>query len=32
MGDMMKETNGVIGIVKFAATRLGSNYVIGRKG
>ena len=29
MGDRMKEANGLIGIVKYAAERSGSKYVIG---
>ena len=32
MGDRMKEANGVLGKVKFAASRSGSKYVIGREG
>ena len=32
MGDRMKEANGVLGMVKFAASRTGSKFVIGRKG
>ena len=32
MGDRMKEANGVLGMVKFAANRSGSKYVIGREG
>ena len=28
----MKEGNGLIGMVKFAAERLGSKYAIGREG
>ena len=28
----MKEANGLIGMVKYAAERLGSKYVIGREG
>ena len=31
MGDRMKEANGVLGMVKFAANRLGSTFVIGRE-
>ena len=30
MGDRMKEANGLIGMVKYAAERSGSKYVIGR--
>ena len=32
MGDRMKEANGLIGMVKYAADRSGSKYVIGREG
>ena len=32
MGDRMKEANGQIGMVKYAAERSGSRYVIGREG
>ena len=32
MGDRMKEENGVLGMVKFAASRSGSKHVIGREG
>ena len=32
MGDRMKEANGLIGMVKYAAKRSGSKYVIGREG
>ena len=32
MGDRMKEANGVLGMVKFAASRSGSKFVIGREG
>ena len=32
MGDRMKEANKVLGMVKFAAGRSGSRYVIGREG
>ena len=32
MGDRMKEVNGPIGMVKYAAERSGSKYVIGREG
>ena len=32
MGDRMKEANSVIGMVKFAASRSGSIFVIGREG
>ena len=32
MGDQMKETNGLIGMVKCAAERSGRKYVIGREG
>ena len=32
MGDRMKEANGLMGIVKYAAERSGSKYVIGREG
>ena len=32
MGDRMKETNGLIGSVKYAAERSGSKYVIRREG
>ena len=32
MGDRMKEANGLIGMVKYAAERSGSKYVIGREG
>ena len=31
-GDLMKEANGLMGMVKYAAERSGSKYVIGRKG
>ena len=30
MGDRMVDVNGIIGMVKYAAARLGSNYVVGR--
>ena len=32
MGDRMKEENGLLGMVKYAAERLGIKYVIGREG
>ena len=32
MGDRMKEANGVLDMVKFAASRSGSKFVIDRKG
>ena len=32
MGDRMKESNGLIGMVKYAAERSGRKYVIGREG
>ena len=32
MGDRMKEANGLIGMVKYAAEQLGCKYVIGREG
>ena len=32
MGDLMKEANGRMGMVKYAAERSGSKYVIGREG
>ena len=32
MGDRMMEANGVPGMVKYAATRSGSKYVVGREG
>ena len=32
MGDKMKEANGVFGMVKFAASRSGSKFIIGREG
>ena len=32
MGDRMKEENGLMGMVKYAAERSGSKYVIGRVG
>ena len=32
MGDKMKEANGVLAMVKFAASRSGSKFVIGREG
>ena len=32
MGDRMKDANGVLGMVKFAASRSGSTFVIGRRG
>ena len=32
MGDRMKGANGPIGMVKYAAERSGSKYVIGREG
>ena len=32
MGDRIKESNGLIGMVKYAAERSGSKYVIGREG
>ena len=31
MGDRMKEANGLLGMVKYAAERSGSKYVIGRR-
>ena len=30
MGDRMVDANGVLGMVKYAATRSGSKYVVGR--
>ena len=32
MGDRMVDANGVLGMVKYAATRSGSKYVVGREG
>ena len=32
MGDRMIEENGVLGMVKYAAARLGSKFVVGREG
>ena len=32
MGDIKVDANGVFGMVKYAATRYGSEYVVGRKG
>ena len=32
IGDRMKEANGLIGMVKYAAERSGSKYVIGMEG
>ena len=32
IGDIMVDANGVIGMVKYAATRSGSKYVVGREG
>lgn len=32
MGDRMKEANSILGMVKYAASRSGSRYVIGREG
>ena len=32
MGDRMKKANGLIGMVRYAAERSGSKYVIGREG
>ena len=32
MGDRMMEANGVLGMVKYAAARSGSKYVVGREG
>ena len=32
MGDRMVDANGVLGIVKYAATRSGNKYVVGREG
>ena len=32
MGDRMVDVNGVLGMVKYAATRSGSKYVVGREG
>ena len=32
MRDRMKEANGVLGMVNFAASTSGSKYVIGREG
>ena len=32
MGDRIKEANGLIGMVKYAAERSGSKYVIGKEG
>ena len=31
-GDRIVDANGVLGIVKYAAARLGSKYVVGREG
>ena len=31
MGDRMVYTNGVLGMVKYAAARSGSKYVVGRE-
>ena len=31
MGDRMVDANGVLGMVKYAATRSGSKYVVGSK-
>ena len=32
MGDLMKLANGLMGMVKYAAERSGSKYVIGKEG
>ena len=32
MRDIMMKTNGVLGMVKYAAARSGSKYVVGREG
>ena len=32
MGDRMVDANGVIGMVKYAAARSGSKYIVGREG
>ena len=32
MGDRMVDSNGVLGMVKYAAARSGSKYVVGREG
>ena len=32
MGNRMKEANGVLGMVQFAASRSGNKFVIGREG
>ena len=32
MVDIMVDANGVLGMVKYAAAKLGSNYVVGREG
>ena len=32
MGDRMVDVNGVLGMVKYAAVRSGSKYVVGREG
>ena len=32
MGDRMVDANGVLGMVKYATTRSGSKYVVGRAG
>ena len=32
MGDRMVDANGVLGMVKYAAARSGSKYVVGREG
>ena len=32
MGDRMKEANGLMGMVKYAAERSGHKYVVGREG
>ena len=32
MGDRMVDANGVLGMVKYAATRSGSKYVVGKEG
>ena len=31
MGDIMVDTNGVLGMVKYTAARFGSKYVVGRE-
>ena len=31
MGDIMVDANGVLGMVKYSATRPGSKYIVGRE-